>query len=304
MNNPKNPLIEQFKKEPNLTGQIRDFVINHVGGWKNAVRHKIYDYSYKLYFYDKEISLIADFFKYINTTRPDFAIAWNIAFDIVYLIERIKMLGYDPRGIVCHQDFKVKDCEYYIDRRADTFEERNDHAQISSYTIFIDQLITFASRRKGQKKMPSYKLDDIGNIIAKVRKLDWHHIVKSLADLPYVDYKTFVFYNIMDTIVQHCIENKAGDIDFIFNKAINTSTRYAKIHRQSTYLVNRGIMDFEDMGYIMGNNVNGQNEKASFPGAFCAELTQISDKPKIRINGRAINIVENCDDFDKLNVAA
>jgi hypothetical protein len=146
--------------------------------------------------------------------------------------------------------------------------------------------------------MYSYKLDYIGEHIAKVRKLDYSHITTNIMELPYKDYKTFVFYNIMDTIVQNCIETKVGDIDFIFNKSITTCTRYEKIHRQTVYLANNGIKDFEEFGYIMGNNINKNNPKISFPGAFVADPSLISDKPKKKINGRPINVTDNLDDFD------
>lgn len=116
--------------------------------------------------------------------------------------------------------------------------------------------------------------------------------------LPYLDYKTFVFYNIMDTIVQLCIEHKVGDVDFVFGKALTTNTRYAKVHRQTTYLVNRAIKDFNDMGYVVGNNINKNNQKEGFAGAFVADPVNVSDKPKKKINSRAINICDNSDDFD------
>lgn len=304
LDNPDNALIDEFKHCTGVKERLKKYIENHVGGWKNTVRHKIDKFEYNILFYNNEIRLIADFFQYINNTKPDFAIAWNIAFDIVYLIDRIKTLGYDPASIICHKDFPVKEAVYYVDTRADKFEERNDFARISTYTVFIDQLILFASRRKGQRKLYSYKLDYIGEHIAKVKKLDYSHITTDIMKFPYLDYMLFVFYNIIDTIVQHCIEVKTGDIDFLFNKSLTTCTRYAKIHRQTTYLANQGIHDFEEMGYIMGNNINKNNPKQKFPGAFVADPALISDKPKKKINGRPINVTDTLDDFDYCIVAA
>lgn len=298
LENYNNPLIEEFKKEKDIGKQIKEFVRERVGGWKNEKRFGLDNFEYKIMFYDEEINLIRDIFNVINIVKPDFALAWNMAFDVPYLIARIYELGYDPREIICHKDFPVLDCDYYIDKRAKVFEERGDMAQISSYTVFLDQLIIFATRRKGQRKVDSYKLDYIGNLIAGVRKLDYSHITTDIAKLPYLNYKVFVFYNIMDTIVQHCIENRIGDIDFIFSKALSVNTRYQKVNRQTTYLINRGITDFYNMGYIMGNNNNKHNPKQPFPGAFVADPTKVSDKPKIKINGVPINVCDNLDDFD------
>jgi hypothetical protein len=300
LKNYNNPLIEEFSRIPDITKDLKEFVKENVGGWKKEKLYGLDEFEYSIVFYDEEIMLIRDMFKYINKTRPDFALAWNIAFDLPYIIARIARLGYDPNEIVCDPDFKVKDCYYFIDKRAQMFEARGDYALVSSYTVYMDQLITFASRRKGEKKgkITSYKLDFVGDAIAEVRKLDYSHITRNITELPYLDYKTFVFYNVMDTIVQLCIEHIVGDIDFVFSKSLNVGTRYAKIHRQTTYLVNRGIMDFYNMGYIMGNNVNKSNEKEGFAGAYVADPLLVSDKPKNKVNGKAINICDNLDDFD------
>lgn len=298
LENYSNPLIEEFKNTKNIISQLKSFVQEKVGGWKQEKRFGLDKFNYHIMFYDEEIKLISDMFNFINTIKPDFALAWNIAFDLPYLIERIKVLGYDPSQIICHPDFKIKDCYYYIDRRADKFEERGDYAQVSSYTVYLDQLITFASRRKGQRAVASYKLDYIGDIVAGVRKLDYSHITTNISELPYKDYYVFVFYNIMDTIVQLCIEHKVGDIDFIYTKSMSVNTRYSKIHRQTTYLINKSIKDFWNMGYIMGNNNNKNNQKVGFLGAFVADPLLVSDKPKLKINGMPVNLCDTLNDFD------
>ena len=116
-------------------------------------------------------NLIADLFNLINNKKPDFILAWNMAFDIPYIIDRIKMLGYDPASILSHPDFKFKHCEYFVDRteKFDELAERGDNACITSYTVFLDQMIHFASRRKGGEKFLNYKLDYIGENVAKVK---------------------------------------------------------------------------------------------------------------------------------------
>ena len=298
LENYNNPLIEEFKNTPNITTELKDFVRERVGGWKREIEFGLDQFNYKIAFFDEEINLITTCFRIINYIKPDFALAWNIAFDLPYFIARIRNLGFNPNNIICHPDFNVRICEYNIDNRADKFEQRNDEAKISSYTVYLDQLILYASRRKGQRAIGSYKLDFVGQHEAGVNKLDYSAITSNIAKLPYLDYHTFVFYNCMDTIVQYCIECKTGDVDFVLNKSITTLTRYSKIHRQTTYLVNRNKRDFFNMGYVMGNNINKSNPKQSFAGAFVADPKLVSDKPKVKINGKAINILRNNDDFD------
>lgn len=298
LENYKNPLIEKFKNTPDLTKELKKFVQHSVGGWKNEHRYGLNKFNYHIMFYDNEAGLIHDAFNVINSIKPDFALAWNIAFDLPYLIARIQRLGYDPADFICHPDFKTKECYYHIDSRADKFEERGDYAQVSSYTVYLDQLITFASRRKGQRAVDSYKLDYIGNKFAGVRKLDYSNITTNITQLPYLDYHTFVFYNVMDTIVQLCVEHKVGDVDFVFTKALTNNVRYSKVHRQTTYLANRFISTIWPLGYVAGNNINKSNKKVGFAGAFVADPLLVSDKPKVVINGRSVMICNNLNDFD------
>lgn len=302
LRNPENPLIEEFENSINneLLTELKDFVIDSVGGWKQATRMGIIDLEFELLFYDDEMQLIQDVFNVINGIQPDFVLAWNMSFDIPYIIERIKILGYNPADIMCHPDFKYKEAKYFIDERVIMeFAERGDFATISSYSVYIDQMIQFASRRKGQSAFNSFKLDVIGATVAKVKKLDYKHITTDIAKLPYLNYKVFTFYNIMDTVVQKCIDSKVNDIEYIFGKAIGNNTRYNKIHRQTVYLANRGYMEFFNDGFIMGNNNNRKNEKPpKFPGAFVADPKLVSDYAKVKINGIPVNLFDNTNDFD------
>lgn len=269
-----NPLIQQFKQEVQngtIFTELSDFIVQAVGGPEVAAAYNLNGFNFNFMFYkeEDEINLIKDLFAAINAYQPDFALAWNMAFDVPYIIARIERLGYDPREIMCHPDFKNKVAGYFVDEQHKSdFAERGDFARIASYTTYLDQMIHFASRRKGQNKFHSFTLDFIGEAVAKVRKLDYKHITTNIAELPYKDYKTFVFYNIMDTIVQYCIEHNTGDLNYVFNKSNMNCTRYSKTHRQTVYLTNRVTKDIREEGYIIGNNRNKFNPKPTekFPG--------------------------------------
>lgn len=300
-----NPQIAEFEKQVNdgsIFSELKEFVIQAVGGPEVAVSYEInFNYNFLFYDEDDEINLIKDLFVAINMHKPDFALAWNMGFDIPYIIQRIINLGYDPCDIMCHPDFKHKIVKYFVDERMkNELAERGDFAAISCYTVYLDQMIQFASRRKGQSKFLSFSLDYIGEHIAGVRKLDYKEITTNIAELPYKSYKTFVFYNIIDTIVQHCIEMKTKDIDYVFGKALLNNTRYSKVHRQSVYLTNRACKVFESQGFIIGNNANKFNSKpdAKFPGAFVADPEKINNDSRLQIYGLFINLFDNCVDFD------
>lgn len=304
LRNDKNPLIAKFEEEtksPMLHMRLKQFLINAVGGVEQAKKYKVDKMEVKFHFYDEkdEIIMLQHLFNYINNLKPDFVLAWYMAFDIPYIIQRIINLGYNPKDIMCHPDFRYKEVSYLIDERNQfNYEERNDFAKISSYSVYLDQMIHFASRRKGQSAIANYRLDYIGQITCGVKKLDYSHITKNLAELPYKDYETFVFYNIMDTIVQYCIEYKVNDINSAYNNVLLDNTRWSKIYRQTVYLKNRAAKSYYNYGMIIGNNVNQNTPKVSFPGAFVADPKLNSDYSKKHINGRPVSIYDNLDDFD------
>lgn len=320
LRNPSNPLVADFEQSmgPELENELRELIIDTVGGkkkdrrekMKNFIRFGLDKFSFKFTFYDNEINLIADIFNIFNYFKVDFALAWNgISFDTSYLYKRIIKLGYDPKDIMCHPDFKKKFVHIFVDEGTDKdgkrkeMAERGDFVAMASYTVILDQMIHFASRRKGQSKFPNMKLDFIGEVICNVRKLDYSHITKSIAKFPYLDFKLFIFYNIIDTIVQYCIDKKTGDLDYVYSKSHMNNTRYHKAHRQTTYQTNRMAKEFPtyfDDGLILGNNFNCFNRKPNvkYPGAHVAEPTMLDNYPKLCINGVYVGLCNNVVDFD------
>ena len=301
-----NPLIEKFEKgllNSNFDAEFKSLMANTIGE-DNLLSYGLDKLKFKIVFYDEEIKMLADLFGLINTMKPDFLLAWNMAFDIPYIIARIKTLGYDPRDIMCDQSIGGEMyCNYVVDENhLRVPEQRGDYANITSTTVYLDQMIQFASRRKGQSVYASYKLDSIGEAVAKVNKLDYSSITVDLGELPYLDYKVFVMYNMMDVIVQYCIENKTGDISYVFNKAIQNCTPYSKVHRQTVYLANRAIIRFKEYGdFILGNNVNRFKPKnpEKYEGAFVSDPLLISDEVKSRTTmGTLIPLVQNVIDYD------
>lgn len=300
-----NPLIDEFEQEVKqgfVFKELNDFIIDAVGGVEKAEMFGIADIQTSFMFYDEEIDLIVDLFKLVNMEKPDFLLTWNMAFDMVYIINRILKLGYNPEEIICHPDFQYKHCEYRVDTgvRASELAERGDNAVITSYTSFLDQMIHFSSRRKGGEKFLNYKLDYIGERITKVRKLDYRDITPVLGKLPKKNYKIFVFYNIMDTIVQYCIEFKVEDIEYVYFKSLKNDVRYHKCHRQTVYLTNRAQNEFRKSHFILGNNVNRfkNGPDGDLPGAFVADPLLVDDLNKIKINGYSLMMYNNLQDFD------
>lgn len=303
----RNPLIEEFETQYELNiishSDIMKFIEENIGGYKQYTRYKMKDFTVTIKFYDSEIELLKEFFEQVHIDNLDFLLAWNgSAFDIDYLIARIIALGYDPADIMCDQSWKIRQVKNYVDNRNfSELAERGDYTFISGNTVWIDQMIQFASRRKAKiGSFTSFKLDDIGADVAGVHKLDYSHITKNIAMLPWLDFKTFVFYNIFDVIVQYCIEFKCNDMEYIFAKALMNNTSYKKIHRQTVYLINRMNKEWDKLGYVIGNNINRWNEKPDkFAGALVGDPLHLTDYSKMEIDGYHINVADTGQDYDK-----
>lgn len=302
----RNPLIQKLEDEM-LSGkfgykEIHEFVLDSVGGKKKADKFKLIDTTYSINFYDDEIELIKDLFKTFHRCSPDFIEGWNSSnFDLAYIIQRIYNLGYEPEEIMCDYRWPVKTIKHFVDQQhLSDLAERGDYTFISGLPVFIDQMIQYASRRKAKiGSFKSFKLDDIGLKEAGVKKLDYHHITNSVTELPWLDFKTFVLYNIMDVIVQKCIETKTQDLEYIFSKCVVNNTSYKKGHRQTVYLINRMAADWYKMGFIIGNNSNRNNpEPPKYLGALVGKPLNTDGYSKMKIDGRDIWVCENLVDYD------
>lgn len=285
-----------------FNNEFKDFLHETLGSEK-VKDFKLENIQTKVLVYNDELTLLKDLFGYINYTKPDFLMVWNMSFDIPFIINRIIALGGNPKEIMCIHDISplYENCNYIVDSDHEDFSTKGDYADITSYTVYLDQLIQFASRRRGGAQYRSYSLDYIGNEMAGVQKLHYESIAANVMDLPYNDYRTFVKYNMMDVLVQYCIEFKADDILYVFDKALLNCTEYKKVHRQTIYLSNRATIMFKNFGdYVLGNNLNKFKPKPTvkYEGAYVADPCKFGDKYKDKVNGVPIMRASNAIDFD------
>lgn len=195
---------EEYKKRYALYLQQKkdhDYLMNHLDEFYKDLHDSfdgIYGYiNYNLREYEKEIDLIADVFRYINDRKPNFMMIWNMRFDIQYLYYRIIALGYDPKSIMCHKDFKNPKCFFKLDRTTYMIEKQYDYFYCSSYTQYICQMRLYGSIRKSQHKLRSISLNSIGDRELKDKKVEYPE-ASNIVSFPYVNWRLFIKYNIKD----------------------------------------------------------------------------------------------------------
>ncbi|WP_216369606.1 hypothetical protein, partial [Brevibacillus sp. MCWH] len=182
--------------------------------------------------------------------------------------------------VMCHKDFKIKELYYKKDHKNFQVQNKSDYFVISSYTVYLDQMIVYAALRKGQGELRSFSLNSVAKKEIGDEKLDYSEDA-NIKTLPYVDYKKFVIYNIKDVLLQLGIERKTKDIENVYLRAYTNATTYEKVFKQTVFLKNRAYIEYYKQGLIIGNNVNidygieSENEEEDddekFDGALVAE---------------------------------
>lgn len=299
----------QLKQHNELMNNLDEFVKDLHDSFDDVYGHL----KYSIREYKEEIELIADIFRLINDRKPNFCLIWNMRFDIQYLYERIKALGYNPSTIMCHRDFSNPKCYFHVDKSVFMIEKQYDYFYCSSYTQYICQMRLYASIRKSQQMLKSVRLNAIGDRELKDKKVEYPDETNIIM-FPYVNWKLFIKYNIKDVLLQLGIERKTDDVMTYFSKSHANLTPYNKIFRETYLLRNVRELYFEKQGWVQGNNINiidkdedslfydtngeEDEDEATFEGAINADPYWNSNTG-IEVLGVKSNIIfRNAMDYD------
>lgn len=291
----------------------QEYVSTHVDELE-AKAHEMFDESYngmeyKFYFYKDERKMLVHLFQLINKLKLDFMGVWNIGFDIPYIIERMKVLGLDPKQVICHPDFPVKECWFKKDTINFMVKNKSDFFHCSSYTIYFDQMINYAAIRKGQQELRSNKLTYIAQKEIKDEKLNYSED-GNIKTISYNNFLMYILYNIKDVLLQTGIEAKTSDLETYYITSYKNITPYESEFKQTVKLRNVQYLSFMNQKLVPGENVNGflynnreekeddDEEDTSFEGALVGNPALI-DNFGVKIFGKRSNSVFKYNiDFD------
>ena len=274
--------------------------------------HKMFDENYpdmeyKFYFYTDERKLLVHLFQLINSLKLDFIGVWNISFDIPYIIERMQALDLDPKQVICHPDFPIKECWFKKDTINFAVKNKADFFHCSSYTVFYDQMITYAAIRKGQSELRSNRLTYIAQKEIKDEKLDYSED-GNIKTLSYRNYLRYILYNIKDVLLQTGIEDKTHDLETYYLTSYNNLTPYESEFKQTVKLRNVQYNSFMNQGLVTGENINGfyynmqdhseDDDEVGFEGALVGDPV-LNGKFGSKMYGKKTNSVFDYSiDFD------
>lgn len=295
--------------------ETEEYYLNNIEELKREAHEKFDesypDMVYNFYFYKDEIKMLSHLFQLINQLKLDFVGVWNISFDIPYIINRIETLGYDPKEIMCHPDFPVKECYFKKDTINFAVKNKSDFFKISSYTVFFDQMIVYAAIRKGQQELRSNKLTYIAKREIGDEKLDYSE-EGSLKTLGYRNWLMYVLYNIKDVLLQKGIEERTTDVYTYYFTSYQNITPYENEFKQTVKLRNVQYLFYLDNGMIPGQNVNAilyngkdnkekddeDEEDSKFEGALVGNPLLIDNFGMKLFNHKSNNIFRYSIDMD------
>lgn len=223
--------------------------------------HKMFDetypgFNYNFYIYKDERKMLVHLFQLINKLNLDTLAVWNISFDIPYIIDRMKFLNLDPTEIICHPDFPSKECYFKKDRHHFDVKNKTDFFRVSSGTVYIDQMITYAAIRKGSSELRRFNLNYIAKKEIGDEKLDYTDY-GNIKTVSYNNYLKYVLYNIKDVMLQVGIEEATSDIDTYYTYSYENNTSWEDVFKQTVVLRNVQYESFLEQNIVPGENPNG-----------------------------------------------
>lgn len=250
-----------------------------------------YEIRLHIFEYEYEINLIKTIFDYINKYRPWFCMSWNAKFDHNYLMNRITRLGYSPYDIIIPKEFKTSKLYYHEDMNAEAdFSNSKDWWFTSTYTQYVCQQRQYAAIRKSQTKPRSLSLNYTGKEVAGIVKLSEKR-EGTFREWAYLDFITFLLYNVRDVVVQLAIETKVGDCRSVYSRSYMFATQYSKLFQETHIVRNEREVFYEEKGFIQSNRLLiPPNIDSHYKGAFVAPTEKNAPTGNL-LNGKRINNV-------------
>lgn len=232
---------------------------------ENDVRAKLLEFSkdlkLDLTFVNSERTMIKDMCSYVfNNVNPDFLYIYNAKYDIGKIKMRAEALRMNFANL-----FKFKDNEAYanIDWGNEFIKSSYDIKDVKhSYnfnnpTKLLDQWINYYQNRIATNYSKT-TLDATVEREVGTHKLEWSHICNYIGDLPYVDYRTYLLYNIVDVLVMLYLDIATQDTRSNLYTRFNFVTEWERLFSPKQSVMN--VYDYYSyyQGYVTYQDINNQ----------------------------------------------
>ena len=267
------------------------------------------DIEYKIFVFGDEISMFRAYWDTINRCQNDYLFFWNAPYDVSNLIERPRTLGVDPSEIIVCPEYGHRMVYWSEDKNAVVHKRKHIFDTYTKPSI-MDQMVNYSGIRSGKGKLPSVKLNAIGQRELKDEKIDYSE-AGNIRMAPYGNWWLFVLYNIKDVLLQKGIERKTNDANYIYLVMTTSSLKTSEVFT-STTVVGNDLRLYADMkkGKVMGSNKNKlfrkpkteeqkkQEKKDKFAGAFVMNPSHCSSTGFVLLGSENRFIHDHVIDFD------
>jgi len=190
------------------------------------------DYDFKFIRYKNEYEMLLNFFEKYVPKMPVIT-GWNFTeYDWVFLTNRARKIGVDPSSAsntrLLRQPFK---------RNNKNGKEIISYCELPAHRLVVDYMELYDKWNTTIKVKEASSLDFVSDGILGVKKVNYEGSLKTLAAS---DYKKFVFYNAVDSILVQKIHEKTKWIDILYG--ISTLSRIKTLDAYSTLPVTEGIL--------------------------------------------------------------
>ena len=182
------------------------------------------EYKFKFIKYKNEYELVFNFFNKYVPKMPVIT-GWNfLNYDWVFLVNRARILGIEPN------------VSSFTKKLTPSFED-NKFWEMPAHRLIVDYMELYDKWDTSVKVKESKSLDFVSESVLGVKKVNYEGNLKILHE---TDYKKFIFYNAVDSVLVQKIHNKMKYIDILYG--IATLSKIKVVDAYNTLPVTEGIL--------------------------------------------------------------
>ena len=190
------------------------------------------DYDFKFTRYKSEYDMLLNFFEKLVPKMPVIT-GWNFTeYDWVFLVNRARKIGVDPSSAS-----NTKLLRPPFKRNNKNGKEIISYCELPAHRLVVDYMELYDKWNSTIKVKEASSLDFVADGILGVKKVNYEGSLKTLAA---TDYKKFIFYNAVDSILVQKIHETTKWIDILYG--ISTLSRIKTLDAYSTLPVTEGIL--------------------------------------------------------------
>lgn len=247
-----------------------------------------------------EVELIEDSFKVINDWKPDLLAIWNLSFDIVRILGRLKLFNVNPTRVLCDQSIpsEYRLCRYKqgITKKvtaSGVIKPINPSLQwhtlhLTAPFYVIDTMCVYRQLRMATQEEPSYSLDAILGKELKKSKLkfkeadnhkgaNWHIFMQENYPIEYI------VYNIYDCLGMAELEEKNKDLSCSM-PAFAGITDFARFNSNPKKIVDALFTFGLDRGKIIGTVPNLNRSEEELEAVDVEEVVEESEEDSLDVS--------------------